>query len=455
MLGGSVYVALLRYVISLTGTIILFSLMSAPRYDRKKTTICYIMFEIVLIFCACVWYVVDWMSCVKMSAFVMYLCFSVFATLMSSDPLYLSLYKLALTFYLLAVFLIGGIEVSIIFFHRNIWVDIITRIILIVLMIVFIDKKIKESIRGFGHYVETELDKFSIFIMILSILFGIGFILNPNVKDQTPYRLFQLMTNFFLTGALQLLVYRLYLHIGKEKEYQKENQLMQMNHRLLERNMELLEESVTSSRRIRHDARHHNAVIAEYARRGQNDELLEYLKEYNKETEESIVQQICSNTAVNNILTAYTRWAQQEQINVTLDVEIGVNLVIPNIDLVTILANAYENAIYGCIEVKKQSPEQACFIHLMLKRKRNKLVICCSNSCRRETEMKNGQPKPEFTGGIGVLSIVKTAENFGGEYDFKNDDGVFVFRLIMNIPSSDDNPAKGREADNVSHSTLR
>lgn len=455
MLGGSVYVALLRYVISLTGTIILFSLMSAPRYDRKKTTICYIMFEIVLIFCACVWYVVDWISCVRMSAFVMYLCFSVFATLMSSDPLYLSLYKLALTFYLLAVFLIGGIEVSIIFFHRNIWVDIITRIILIVLMIVFIDKKIKESIRGFGHYVETELDKFSIFIMILSILFGIGFILNPNVKDQTPYRLFQLMTNFFLTGALQLLVYRLYLHIGKEKEYQKENQLMQMNHRLLERNMELLEESVTSSRRIRHDARHHNAVIAEYARRGQNDELLEYLKEYNKETEESIVQQICSNTAVNNILTAYTRWAQQEQINVTLDVEIGVNLVIPNIDLVTILANAYENAIYGCIEVKKQSPEQACFIHLMLKRKRNKLVICCSNSCRRETEMKNGQPKPEFTGGIGVLSIVKTAENFGGEYDFKNDDGVFVFRLIMNIPSSDDNPAKGREADNVSDSTLR
>ncbi len=455
MLGGSVYVALLRYVISLTGTIILFSLMSAPRYDRKKTTICYIMFEIVLIFCACVWYVVDWISCVRMSAFVMYLCFSVFATLMSSDPLYLSLYKLALTFYLLAVFLIGGIEVSIIFFHRNIWVDIITRIILIALMIVFIDKKIKESIRGFGHYVETELDKFSIFIMILSILFGIGFILNPNVKDQTPYRLFQLMTNFFLTGALQLLVYRLYLHIGKEKEYQKENQLMQMNHRLLERNMELLEESVTSSRRIRHDARHHNAVIAEYARRGQNDELLEYLKEYNKETEESIVQQICSNTAVNNILTAYTRWAQQEQINVTLDVEIGVNLVIPNIDLVTILANAYENAIYGCIEVKKQSPEQACFIHLMLKRKRNKLVICCSNSCRRETEMKNGQPKPEFTGGIGVLSIVKTAENFGGEYDFKNDDGVFVFRLIMNIPSSDDNPAKGREADNVSDSTLR
>ena len=70
----------------------------------------------------------------------------------------------------------------------------------------------------------------------------------------------------------------------------------------------------------------------------------------------------------------------------------------------------------------------------MLKKKKNKLVICCSNTCRIETELKNGQPKPEFTGGVGVLSITKTAKKYDGEYDFKNDNGVFVFRLIMNIP---------------------
>lgn len=301
-------------------------------------------------------------------------------------------------------------------------------------MAYFIDRKIKDSIRGFGYYVEHELDRFSVSVMIISILFGIGFILNPNVKDQTPYRLFQIVMNFFLTGALQLLVFRLYLHIGKEKEYQKENQLMQMNHRLLERNMELLQESVESGRRIRHDARHHNAVIAEYARRGQSEELLQYLEEYDRQMDVHTAESICANTTVNNLLSAYTRRARNEQIKVMLDVALGGSLTIPNIDLVTILANAYENAIYGCIEVKKQSPERECFIHLVLKRKKNKLVISCSNTCRVEAEFKDGQPKPEFTGGIGVLSIIKTAENFGGEYDFKNDDGVFKFRLIMNIP---------------------
>ena len=261
MLGGSVYVAFIRFALSLAGTILLFSLLSEPRYGRRKMVTGYVCFGVVLIAIACAWYMIDLETCVRIVAFAMYICFAVFAFFMSRDPVYVTVYKLALTFYLLAVFLIGGIEVSILFFDRNVWADIAARSLLILLMAYFIDRKIKDSIRGFGYYVEHELDRFSVSVMIISILFGIGFILNPNVKDQTPYRLFQIVMNFFLTGALQLLVFRLYLHIGKEKEYQKENQLMQMNHRLLERNMELLQESVESGRRIRHDARDRKSVV--------------------------------------------------------------------------------------------------------------------------------------------------------------------------------------------------
>lgn len=434
MLGGAAYIAMIRFGVSLVGVILLYSLISEPRYDRKRTAIYYGVFGLVMVLAASVWYVVHWASCVKLAAFVMYTCFCVIAVHMSVDPLPLSLYKLALTFYLLAVFLISGIEVAVIFFDRNVWADVITRVLMIISMAVFIDKKIKSSILGFGRYVESELDWFSIAIMIISILFGIGFILNPSAAEQTPYRLFVIAMNFFLTGALQLLVYRLYMHIGEEKRYQKENQLMQMNHRLLERNIEILEEAVASGKRAHHDARHHNAVIAEYARRGQKEELLKYLREYEKRLDEDMAEVICANTAVNNVLSAYTRRARKERIDVRLDVELGGELAIPSIDLVTILANAYENAIYGCMEVQKQQGEKECFIHLMVRRRKNKLVICCSNSCTIEAQVKNGWPKPEATGGIGVLSIIKTADKFDGEYDFKNKEGVFFFRLMMNIP---------------------
>jgi len=375
----------------------------------------------------------DWESCVRMVAFTMYLCFAVLAIIISRDSVYLAIYKLVLVFYLMSVFVIGGLEISIIFFNHNVWADIIWRILLILLIVCLLYRYVRESIKGFGDYVENEADKFSVAAMIVCILFGIGFILNPTLnRDVTGQRIYHILTNFILTGTLQLLVYRFYLHVGREKEYERENQLIQMNYRLLERQLEILEESVESGRRLRHDIRHHNAVLAECVRRGQTEELLQYLREYDRETDQGIPEIICANPAVNNILSAYTRKARKEQIEVTLDVELGKDLPIPGIDLVAILANAYENAIYACMEVKKQPGERECFIHLMLKKRKNKLIIFCSNTCRKETSLKDGKPKSEFTGGVGVSSIIRTAKKYDGEYDFKNDNGVFVFRLIMN-----------------------
>lgn len=434
MLGGSVYIAFIRFAVSLAGTILLFSILSEPRFDRKKTVISYGCFCTILVVSACIWYVADWESCVRMVAFIMYMCFVVFAILMSRDSVYLTMYKLALVFYLMSVFVIGGLEISIIFFNRNVWADIIFRILLNLLIAFLLYRYVRESIKGFGDYVENEADKFSIAALIVCVLFGIGFILNPSLnRDVTGQRIYQILVNFILTGTLQLLVYRFYLHVGKEKEYERENQLIQMNYRLLERQTEILEESVESGRRLRHDIRHHNAVMAEYVRRGQTDELLQYLKEYDRETDQGVPETICANPAVNNVLSAYTRKARNEQIEVTLDVELGKELPISGIDLVAILANAYENAIYACMDMKKQMDTRARFIRMRIKRQRNKLVISCSNSCRKETTLKDGKPGNEFTGGVGVSSIIRTAKKYGGEYDFKNDDGVFIFRLIMNM----------------------
>lgn len=443
MLGGSVYIAFIRFAVCLAGVILLFSLLSESRFGRKKTVICYGCFGVVLVMLACVWYMADWESCVRMSPFTMYMCFAVFAVIMSRDSVYLTVYKLALGFYLMAVFVIGGLEIAIIFFDRNIWADIIARILLALLIAFLLDKYVKESIKGFGDYVENEADRFSVVAMIICILLGIGYIVNPVLnRELTFQRVYQILTNLTLTGVLQILVFRFYLHVGKEREYEREKQLIQMNYRLLERQLEILEESVDLSRRLRHDIRHHNAVIAEYARRGQKEELLQYLKEYDRETDQGIPEMICSNVAVNNILSAYTAKARSEQIKVTLDVELGRNLAIPSIDLVAILANAYENAIYACMEVMKQPDGRECFIHLMLKKRKNKLIISCKNTCRMETELKDGQPKTEFTGGVGVSSIIRTAEKYAGEYDFKNDNGVFVFRLVMNIE-----PESGKDKD--------
>lgn len=444
MLGGSVYVSFIRFLINCVGVVLLFIQIGESRFSRRKTILCYGCFCASASVLACIWYVADWSSYVRLVTFATYLCFSIFVFWISRDVICLRFYKLALVFYLMALFVIGALEISIALFDRNIWADIIIRILLISLFTLLLNKYVRKSIQGFGRYVEQEADTFSVAVMIICILFGIGYILNPDLnRDMKPHRMYQLVINFLLTGTLQLLVFRFYLHIGKEKEYEKENQLIQMNHRLLERQLEILEESVESGRRIRHDARHHNAVIAEYARRGQREELLQYLKEYEEEITQGVPEMICANAAVNNILAAYTRKARNEGIKVTLDVRIGKDLRFSSLDLVAILANAYENAIYACMEVKKSEDERECFIQLMIKIKKNKLIITCRNTCRMETELKDGQPKSEFTGGVGVSSIVRAAEKYDGDYDFKNDKGVFVFRLIMNMEPASERFGRG------------
>ena len=147
------------------------------------------------------------------------------------------------------------------------------RIGLIGLIAFLLNKYVRKTVKDFGDYVESEADKFSVAVMIICILLGIGYILNPGLnKEMTFHRIYQILMNFFLTGTLQLLIFHFYLHIGKEKEYERENQLIQMNYRLLERQLEILEESVESGKRLRHDIRHHNAVIAECARKGETEE---------------------------------------------------------------------------------------------------------------------------------------------------------------------------------------
>lgn len=393
MLGGSVMIASARMVVSIGGTMLLFFLMSESRFGRKKTVVRCMCFYVLLIVLTCIWYGFSQEIFARMGALVTYLCFSVFAVWISRDSVYVSLYKLALVFYLLSAFMVGGIEVSVLFFEKNVWADIIARVVLLGLIALFIDKKVKSSIRGFSDYVENELDRFSVAVMMLSLFLGIGFILNPTIHDQTPYRLFQIAINFFLTGILQVLVFRLYLHIGREKQYMQENQLMEMNHRLLERNLELLGPSV----------------------------------------EEDVTKKICENAAVNRILTAYAEQARKEQIEVKLDVELEKEAGIPNIDLITILANAWENALFGCAEARKEDSERAGIIHLSIRKKKNKLAIYCSNTCKMEAGVEKGLPRPEDSGGLGAVSIVKTVEKFDGEYDFKNNHGMFIFRLVVNV----------------------
>ena len=206
---------------------------------------------------------------------------------------------------------------------------------------------------------------------------------------------------------------------GKEAQLKAEMRLEMMSIQL---------ESVADLKRIRHDVRHHDALILEYAQNGDIDGLKRYIKQKMDSDEYYATRIYCMNAVVNNILTVYTRRAQKENINVTVTADVINNLNISEPDLVAVLANLFENAIHGTRE-QKEGPRN---IEIDIHSKGDRLIIKCSNTCREDLQLINGYPAARL--GTGISSILNAAGSYDGTVSYKLEDNVLTCMVIMAIP---------------------
>ena len=253
----------------------------------------------------------------------------------------------------------------------------------------------------------------------------------PNLQGFSIFNMVRAYLILFIAGVLQYAILHLYIHLGQEHYYQAEKELLEVNEQLLHQQMDLMRESELEAARIRHDVRHHTLLIEEYVRKGEYEELLSYLAQYGEDIEKRKVSNISKNRAVNSILSAYAKKARSHNIQVAMDVRVAEELPIRDIDWVAILANMFENAIHGCIG--SGLVQQA--INIYIAQKRNKVIIQCRNTSMEEVIFRKGLPQSEKGGGIGVRSIIKAASNYEGETDFALEDGQFVTRILLNLPT--------------------
>lgn len=208
------------------------------------------------------------------------------------------------------------------------------------------------------------------------------------------------------------------------------NSQIEQHQQILLKKLEIMEESEEEARRLRHDFRHHIRNITEYARKGETEELLHYLGEYDAEIEKTGRQRLCANPDIDNVLTVYGSQARREGIEVEFAITTDYDAGIGAVDMVAILANLMENAIHGCLE----SGREPMIIRVQMGMRVDKLWIVVENTCKEEILFQDGLPdKPGFKRkkGIGMSSIVKSVEKYGGDVDFRNENGTFISRIII------------------------
>ena len=174
----------------------------------------------------------------------------------------------------------------------------------------------------------------------------------------------------------------------------------------------------------RHDRRHHNLVMLEFANNNDIESVREYLKSL-VESDNEVWGEVryCENTTINTVLTVYERRAKESGISVKISAKASRDLEVSPRDLVIVIANLFENAIHATEKNKGQKKQ----IDISIKGNAQRLLIKVENPC------KNNLTFDETHYGVGIRSVIAATNRYEGMYDFDAEDGIFSAKINLNL----------------------
>ena len=174
----------------------------------------------------------------------------------------------------------------------------------------------------------------------------------------------------------------------------------------------------------KHDRRHHNLIMLEYANNNDFESVKEYLKNLVEiDNKASGEVRYCENRTINTIITVYEKRAKENGITVIVAAESSRELTVLPQDLVVVIANLFENAINATQKLKNRDK----FIDIRIKESSKRLVIKFENPCKANYTFD------ESGFGVGISSVIATTKKYEGMYDFTAEDGIFSAKIILNL----------------------
>ncbi len=185
------------------------------------------------------------------------------------------------------------------------------------------------------------------------------------------------------------------------------------------------------ARKMRHDLRHHIAVLNSLAADGNLSGVKRYLSEYALSIPPGQDDPLCRNYIVDMIARHYLSLARQEGVECTARLALPPQLPIADLDLCIVLGNCLENALEAC----RRAPEGERFIRLAGKVEGAAVAITLDNSFDGRLPDADGvfrSDKP--MGGVGLQNVRAVAEKYGGQTIFNGQGNVFSSSVVLFFP---------------------
>lgn len=191
-----------------------------------------------------------------------------------------------------------------------------------------------------------------------------------------------------------------------------------------------LEEQVASSRKARHDLKHHMAAIQGFIDNNDRDGLQEYCRNFQAANAQRVMIPYSGNHAADGVL--YHGMLQADAHNIRFDL-IGTihSSGIADVDLCVLLGNAIDNALEGCLTVESER-----FISVIAETEEYVLSIVVHNSFDGKIVTRDDQilsrKRQHLQTGVGLSSMADICKKYGGTMDTSYDESTFT--VLISLP---------------------
>lgn len=298
---------------------------------------------------------------------------------------------------------------------------------------------------GLLHFVEKDIKPNAIYLsartrkIIWCIPFGFYcfFRLSANIdymKEVIPWSLHTVLLPvswFFCTMICHYVLLIMVRETAQATELREQLKYSELITEVQRREYTSLESNIKETRALRHDMRHHLLALDGYLNEPDIPSARNYLNSLLNSIDAVQLKPYCLNYAVNSLLNHYADKAAQNNIKVSITVNLHEELPIADTDFCTILGNLFENALEACMRSDVSNP----FISLnMGYAGSSMLVLSVRNSYSGTIRMSEGNflSSKRNEAGIGTASIRYMAEKHNGICRFHYDNNIFEASILLN-----------------------
>jgi sensor histidine kinase YesM len=271
--------------------------------------------------------------------------------------------------------------------------------------------------------------------MIVILMFGITMIVSIILHDimlKQKYQSTLFAIVMFSLICLTVFTYVIISAISKNNEKLKEMELMQMQLRQQEENIQAVQERYEEIATIRHDMKNYVASALSLLRDQKYDETEKYLQNF-KDLKigkyKSYV--VTDNALINAVLNAKFSYAQEQNIGVKCVITAGL-AGMRNYDTSILLSNILDNAIEACEQGKHMYEPKidvlirdvASYLHISIKNTISESVL--ENNKELRTTKKDKKLH-----GYGTKSCQRIVDAMDGDMEILEEDGWFVVDILL------------------------